>query len=241
MAELLLEVGCEELPATFVQRAYTDLRQHLVNRLRESNLLEADNAALEMGTPRRLIVQVTGVKQRLEDRDEEVRGPGLKASFDADGNATGALIGFCKKFGVDPNAVRKDDQYVWITRRVLGGDAVKILAALVPEVIRALAFEKSMRWGSSRMRFARPIRWILATLDGKIIPFEIESVSSGCSSCGHRFYSPETFDAHALPELLAGLRRRKVEPDPAVRRALILDQAKPFKNWPKTGKNQGNG
>jgi len=226
MAELLLEVGCEELPATFVRKATTDLRQQVLVRLKDSNLLETGWAATELSTPRRLIVQVTGLKTRLEDREEEVRGPGVKAAFDAAGNPTGALIGFCKKFGVDAASVQKGEQYVSITHRVPGGDASHILAAVLPEAIRALAFEKSMRWGASRMRFARPIRWILATLDGATIPFEIEGVDAGNESHGHRFYDPGAFAASGLTELVDGLRKRKVEPDASIRRALVVDGAK---------------
>jgi glycyl-tRNA synthetase beta chain len=82
-----------------------------------------------------------------------------------------------------------------------------------------------MRWGSNRMRFARPIRWILAAFDGAVVPFEVETVQSTLTSQGHRFYWPELFEAKTLQELTEGLRQRTVEPDPEVRRERIRSGA----------------
>jgi glycyl-tRNA synthetase beta chain len=220
MAELLLEVGTEELPASFVRQAYTDLADKLSAALAEAKLLE-NPAVTALGTPRRLIVSNTGVKARQEDSVKEVRGPAVKGAFGADGNPTPALIGFCRGQGVEPNSVRTEGDYVWITKAVPGQSASEILAVQLPAVIRSLSFEKSMRWGSSRMRFARPIRWLLALLDSEVVPFEIESVASGNKSRGHRFYAPEEFSVQNFEHLISELRTRKVEPDPAVRENII--------------------
>lgn len=226
MPELLLELGTEELPATFVRKAYTDLREKLGQLLGEAQLLGEGSEARALGTPRRLIVSFPDLKARQEDAVEEVRGPALRAAYDADGNPTGALQGFCRKNGVDPSQVRKDDQYVWVTKQVAGKPAAELLGEILPKAIRALTFEKSMRWGSSRLRYARPIRWILAAFDGAAVPFDVEGVVSGTESRGHRFYAPEPFSATSFDDLLAQLRRRHVEPDPEIRRQTILDQAK---------------
>lgn len=224
MLEFVLEVGCEELPATFVRGAYSDLADALWQGLAERKLLLPDASIKSMGTPRRLIVAIDGLKTRQEDEKKDVRGPAIKAAYDADGNPAGPLIGFCKSNGVDVSAVRKEDPYVWITKDVAGRPASEILEEFVPEAIRGLAFDKSMRWGASRMRFARPIRWIFATLDGKPLSFEIEGVKAGSQSHGHRFYAPEAFPASSLASLLAGLRAHKVEPDPDKRREQILEK-----------------
>lgn len=226
MPEVLLEVGCEELPATFVRKAHTDLKQHVTSKLQEAGLAGDTSVSTSFGTPRRLIVQVTDVLNRQEDRSEEIRGPGIKAAFDADGNPTPALIGFCRKNEADPGSVRKDDQYVWVTKQVTGRPAIEILAEILPAAIRSLSFEKSMRWGATRMRFARPIRWILAAYGGELVPFDVEGVQSGLQSCGHRFYAPEPFEAQNLGQLIKELRDRKVEPDEAVRKASIIEQTK---------------
>jgi len=220
MAELLLEVGTEELPASFVRQAYTDLAEKVASALIEARLLETPTVSA-FGTPRRLIVSIAGVKDRQEDSVKEVRGPAVKGAFAADGNPTPALIGFCRGQGVDPSSVRTEGDYVWITKAVPGQSAAEILASLLPTAIRGLSFDKSMRWGSSRMRFARPIRWLLALLDSEVVPFEIEGVASGNKSRGHRFYAPEEFSVKNFEHLVSELRARKVEPDPAVRENII--------------------
>src|SRR3954469_18645037 len=100
MPELLLEVGCEELPATFVRKAYTDLQTTLVKLLNEAGVLKSDGVS--MGTPRRLIVGFSNLEHRQEDATKEQRGPALKAAYDADGKPTPALLGFCRSQGIEP-------------------------------------------------------------------------------------------------------------------------------------------
>lgn len=223
MPELLLEVGCEELPATFVRKAYTDLAQRLAARLAELGVGGGEPVA--MGTPRRLIVSIPDVPERQADATKPMRGPGLKAAYDAEGKPTGALLGFLRGQGVGVEAVRNDGQYVWVDKALPGRATEELLAEELPAAIRALTFEKSMRWGASRMRFARPLRWILATYGGTVVPFEIEGVASGDQSRGHRFYAPVAFEATSLGALVDGLRSRKVEPDASKRRKMIEDGA----------------
>ncbi len=223
MPELLLELGCEELPASFVEKAYKDLEASITDLLRKAGVLKAGGQC--MGTPRRLIVSIPDIDPRQEDATKEQRGPALKAAYDDTGKPTPALLGFCRSQGIEPGELRKDDQYVWVTKTIAGRDTSELLAELLPQAIRSLTFEKSMRWGTVRMRFARPIRWILAVFDGKVVEFEIEGVRSGLTSRGHRFYKPESFGAHSIEEILRELRQRFVEPDATVRRALILDGA----------------
>ncbi len=184
MPELLLEVGCEELPASFVEKAFHQLRDEVVERLDESNL--AHGSARCYGTPRRLIVVVEDVAVRQPDSEKEQRGPRISAAFDASGNPTPALIGFCKGNDVQPDQVRQEGEYVWVTKQIVGRPAAEVLSELLPESIRALNFEKSMRWGEGRMRFARPIRWIVALLGGSVVPFDIEGVASDSYTCGKR-------------------------------------------------------
>jgi len=220
MTEFLLELGCEELPATFVRKAYEDLRDNLTGLLKEAGVLQSEGTA--MGTPRRLIVSFPDLAARQEDKNVEQRGPAIQAAYDDAGNPSKALLGFCKGQGVDPNDLRKDDKYVWATKHVKGRETGELLAELIPQAIRALSFEKSMRWGATRMRFARPIRWILAAYNGQAVSFDIEGVKSGTKSCGHRSYKPETFEAANLSDLLSGLEKRFVQPNPEKRREAIL-------------------
>jgi glycyl-tRNA synthetase beta chain len=223
MPELLFELGCEELPASAVRRAYTQLAEEVVARLDAAGL--AHGKATALGTPRRLIVSLAEVAERQSDSVKEQRGPSLAAAFDAEGKPTKALEGFCNSQGVAVTQVEKRDDYVWVTKKVEGKTAPEVLAEVLPAAVKALTFDKTMRWGASRMRFARPIRWILAAYGGKGVPFEIEGVKSGLESRGHRFESTGTFKATDLVNLVKGLRKRRVEPDPAERERLIREGA----------------
>lgn len=221
MPELLLEVGCEELPASFVRRATSDLRAAIVAGLSEAGIAFGESKTL--GTPRRLILSIQGVDAIQPDRTKESRGPSLKAAYDAEGNPTKALEGFCKGQGISLDQVRKDGEYVWATQSIPGRPTADVLAEIIPAAIRSLTFDKAMRWASYRMRFARPIRWILAAFDRNAVDLAMEGVTSGLSSRGHRFDHPEPFEATTLDELIDGLIQRHVEPDPTERVARIRE------------------
>ena len=223
MPELLIELGCEELPASSVRRAYTQLAQEIATKLADAGL--AAGGSTGMGTPRRLIVSIADVSDRQPDSVKELRGPSVSAAFDAEGKPTKALEGFCNSQGVAASQVEKRDDHVWVSKKVEGRGALELLSELLPAAVRSLTFDKTMRWGASKTRFARPIRWILASYGGKAVPFEIEGVRSGLESRGHRFESPGTFKAADLANLVKGLRKRRVEPDPAEREKMIRDGA----------------
>lgn len=225
MAALLVELGCEELPASEVRRAYTYLRAELVKGCLEAGLItEVQTEAV--GTPRRLIVRIEGLRDRQEDSVKEQRGPALKAAYSEGGEITPALLGFCRSIGVSPEDLRQDEAYVWARVSVVGRSAVEILAELIPKAIRGLTFDKTMRWGASRSRFARPIRWLVALLGDVVVPFEIEGVVSGRTSRGHRFYSASSFEVESADGFVEALRARRVEADPERRRQMILSGIK---------------
>jgi glycyl-tRNA synthetase beta chain len=224
MPELLLELGCEELPATFVRKAFCDLHANVEKGLREAGISFEDGHP-PIGTPRRLIIHFSNVADRQPDREQESRGPALPSAFDSDGNPTKALEGFCRGQGVLPGDVERRDGYVWVKKTISGKPTIDLLAELLPQAIRGLTFEKTMRWGGARMRFARPIRWILASFGGEAVSFDIEGVTAGLESRGHRFYAPEPFTAKSYDELVNGLIARKVEPDPAEREKTIRETA----------------
>ncbi len=223
MPELLLEIGCEEIPATSVKKAYQDLQAAIVQALIDTGL--GSTGSTSLGTPRRLIVSVSGISPRQQDSVKEFRGPSLAAAYAPDGNPTKALEGFCKGQGVEPSQVRNDGEYVWVDKPVPGKSAAEVLAAEIPQALKSLSFDKSMRWADCKVRFVRPVRWILATLDGATVPFEFAGTASGDTSRGHRFTSPGDFQAQTLQGLLSGLAQRGVEPDPEKRRETVTSQA----------------
>src|SRR5215469_1805256 len=115
MLELLLEVGTEELPASAVRRAYTELGSRIAAGLEEAGILGSNEPPALLGTPRRLIVSFANVVDRQPDTSRDLRGPGVKAAYDATGTPSQALIGFCRSQGVDFAEVRTEGDYVWVT------------------------------------------------------------------------------------------------------------------------------
>jgi len=224
MPDLLFELGCEELPAGSIERAAQNLKESVEKRLRDCGV--GFEAQEPLFTPRRLIVSLKNVDKKQPDQNKVQRGPALGAAFDAEGKPTKALEGFCKGQGVNPTEVVVEGEYVWVKKEVPGRETIELLQEILPSAIGDIQFSKTMRWGDGTFRFARPIRWILASLGGKTVSFSIEGVHSGILSRGHRFRAPGEFEAMSLDDLVTGLRSRFVEPSFKERRAKILEQTK---------------
>jgi glycyl-tRNA synthetase beta chain len=224
MPNLLFELGCEEMPASAVDRATQDFLDQVTNRLTEAGLSFGNSRVL--GTPRRIILGIDDIPERQPDRTEESRGPRAQAAFDSDGNPTKALEGFCRGQGITTDQVTTREDYVWITKAIPGKATIELLAEILPDSLKALKFDKTMRWGLQKARFVRPIRWILAQLDSELVSFELFNVQSGLTSKGHRFMAPQEFTPSSWTNHLALLREHFVEPDPAERRKRIISEAK---------------
>ncbi|GIX05878.1 MAG: hypothetical protein KatS3mg115_0281 [Candidatus Poribacteria bacterium] len=189
-ADLLLEIGSEEIPASYIPPALEQMRQEMEAWLREQRL-EFD-AVLTAGTPRRLTLAVRNLSTRQPDAEVEVSGPPRRVAFDAEGNPTQAAIGFARAQGVtlEELYVRETErgEYVFARKRIEGRRTGDLLAEFLPELIRRLRFPKAMRW--DRSRFARPIRWIVALLGDQVVDFPFDTLRSGRTTRGHRFLSP---------------------------------------------------
>lgn len=225
MPELILEIGCEELPPRSVPRAVEALALSIMETLSNSELSTENTECTHLATPRRLIVRVVGIKDRQNDRVEVRRGPVAHSAFTAEGAPTPALQGFCKRLGISPMDVEVREGFVWARKTVSGKRANEVLAEILPECIKGIPFEKTMRWGTERFRFARPIRWIVALLDGEVVSFSVGGVASGNRSRGHRFLAPEEFEVKEWDSFLRELRKRFVEPSPEGRKETIRQQA----------------
>jgi glycyl-tRNA synthetase beta chain len=217
MSLLLLEVGVEELPASMVESAASQLATAVSAAVKEAGL--GEGRTTHYSTPRRLIVFVEDVADRQEDRNERRRGPAAAAAY-KDGQPTPALQGFARGAGVDVSAIEVEGDYVWANVSLVGKSAIEALGEPLAAAIKSISFDKTMRWGAGRTRFSRPIRWIVAMLGDDVIPLTIETVSSDRFSRGHRFLSPEEFEVQPL-SFLDDLRRRSVEPEISIRKQII--------------------
>ena len=194
MPEFLLEIGCEELPAAWLP----GLTEQLARRLEEAAAGEHLEPAgvRSCSTPRRLIVRAD-LLGRQPDRDERAWGPSLKVARDAAGAWTGAANGFAKKSGVPvdqlqqgaKDAAAPDELYLFSVRKTAGRPSRDVLSSgVVPSLLRALAFPKRMNWDAMLLDerkgafpFGRPIRWLVAVLDGDLVPIAIHDQHSGPS------------------------------------------------------------
>src|SRR5688572_23327788 len=181
MADFLLEIGTEEVPAAAVVPAIEQLATLTRDLLAKERLNAREVRTL--GTPRRLVVYVKDVAPRQEDAVIQQRGPARAAAFDAEGRPTKAAEGFARRYGLTPDQlqVRQTDagDYVFAEQRVEGKPSTQVLGAAVPGVLTALSFPKFMRWSEGNYRFSRPIRWLVALLGEEVVPFHIEGVEAG--------------------------------------------------------------
>jgi glycyl-tRNA synthetase beta chain len=204
--ELLLEIGCEELPAGWLPGLTNQIGDVVARELR-AHRLAPESPTDTFSTPRRLAVRVA-VPERQTDLEELVHGPPASASFRPDGTATRAAIGFAAKQGVEISALERvsapKGEYLAFRRRQRGKATIDVLPDVFGATLRALSFPKLMRWdatlddGRGDLLFGRPIRWILLVYGGRVVPFTITrtsaaqtgqvlDVTSGAVTYGHRF------------------------------------------------------
>ena len=188
VAEFLLEIGCEEIPARFLPGASQQLKQNIQQVLSGHSL--GFDAIEAYSTPRRLIVHASGVATTQPDRSQVITGPPLAIAFDGDGRPTAAALGFARKNQVGVEALSQEKttkgSYLAYRKQVPGRGAQDILAEEIPNAIKGLELPKSMRWEASQFLFLRPIRWILCLLDGQVVPVQLASVRAGDRTYGHR-------------------------------------------------------
>jgi len=205
--ELLLEIGCEELPASWLPGLTNQFGEIVGEKLREHRL--APESPVEtFSTPRRLTVRVVRIPERQIDLEELVNGPPVSAAFKPDGTPTPAAAGFAAKQGVEVSALERvrtpKGEYLAFRRRQRGKAAVDALPDVLAGALRALSFPKLMHWdatlddGRGELLFGRPIRWILFIYGGRVVPFsisrapaaqtgQVQDVPSGAVTYGHRF------------------------------------------------------
>ena len=222
MAELLLELFSEEIPARMQPRAAEDLARLLGQGLKAAGL--SFETIRSFATARRLTVVVDGLPARSPDLCEEKKGPRV-------GAPEVAVQGFLKSSGLsalDQAEIRQDkkgDYYVALIERV-GRPTPDVVSEIVPEIIRGFPWPKSMRWASGRLRWVRPLHSILCLFGGKMVPIEIDGITSGKETRGHRFMAPKPFSVKSFDDYEEKLRKAYVILDGNERMAIILQGAR---------------
>ena len=226
MPDFLLEIGCEEIPARMIDAASQELRDRVSSLLARERLAASEISNFD--TPRRLAVIASGIPTMQPDVTEQVSGPSASIAY-KDGQPTAAAHAFAKKAGVEVSQLEKvttpKGEYLSakVTRK--GRTAAEILTENLPEEIFSIYWPKNMYWRKPNERFVRPVRWLVAMLDGETIPLELGGVRAGKTSRGHRILSRgEVMIRQAGPAYVEALRAAKVlgrsEREHQIRKAL---------------------
>ena len=205
--ELLLEIGCEEIPASWLPNLTNQVGDVVTAQLKEHRL--APETPVETySTPRRLTVRIAKLAERQTDLEEVLNGPPVSAAFKDDGTPTPAAAGFAAKNGTEVSALERVETskgtYLAFRKKQRGKAAVDVLPSVLGGTLRGLAFPKAMKWdamledGKGELPFGRPIRWLLFTYGGRVVPFgisrppgaqtgSVQDVTTGAVTYGHRF------------------------------------------------------
>ncbi len=228
---LLLEIGVEELPASFVDAALAALPGLVVSRLADARLAHGEVKAL--GTPRRLAILVRDLATTQSDLDEELIGPPESVAY-KDGKPTKAAEAFAAKLGVAVDALvivekqaagkQKAGRYLVGRRVETGRAATELLGKSLADVCGAIPFRKSMRWADLDATFGRPVQWLVALLGDHALDVSFAGVRSARKSRGHRFLSPATFDVTNADTYVEELRARHVLVDRDERARTMMDR-----------------
>lgn len=226
MADFLLEIGLEEVPARMIAGAEAELGERLTDLLTRERLLNEDGKVTTYSTPRRLAVLIECVLAAQANTEEELTGPSWKVAF-KDGAPTPAAEAFAKKAGVAVSELAKvttsKGEYVGATVKRQGRAATEILAAELPKEVLGIYWAKNMYWRASKPeRFVRPVRWVVALLDSAVAPLEIAGIAAGNVSRGHRIlHGGAPVVVSSAKAYAEALRAAKVVVDVAERRHII--------------------
>ncbi|HMI19451.1 MAG TPA: glycine--tRNA ligase subunit beta [Sphingomonas sp.] len=217
MADFLLELLSEEIPARMQEKASADLQ-----RLFEADIAKAGLAASAIetyATPRRLALIARGLPAATEAVSEETKGPKSSAPPQA-------LEGFLRKTGLTREQLIERDGILFAIVEKPGRATAEVLAEAIPAIVRAFPWPKSMRWGTASastasLRWVRPLQGIIALLGEDVVPFEIDGIQSGAATYGHRFHHPGKITIGSAGDYAEKLRACHVILDPAERRGII--------------------
>jgi len=225
--ELLLEIGTEELPAQFVPPALAELKERATQLLKDARLHHGTIKTL--GTPRRLTLWVQELADHQAPVSTEVMGPSKAVGFDAQGQPTKAAIGFAASQGVEVKALvartTPKGEYLFAVKKEPGRKTTVLLPGFLTELVGGLSFPKAMRWNETNVRFARPVRWLLAICGGKPVRFEFAGLKAGDKTLGHRTLSSgRPMRVKGFQDYKKSLEKAGVIVDPDRRRAIIAEQ-----------------
>jgi glycyl-tRNA synthetase beta chain len=227
MAEYFFELLTEEIPAWMHDAAQATLLQQLTKLTLDLGEQPDDrNPVVVNSTPRRIIFFLSHIPLRENDRDEEMKGPPVKAAYDAEGKPTQALNGFLKKNNAAIGDVIAGGDYIRVRRTIKGRSAGEILQERVPQIMESLRWPKMMRWGNGEHSYIRPIHSVVSVLDGEHLPLTIFGIASGTVTRGHRTLSPQPIEVLSYNEYVTKLELARVVIAADRRRHVMAERAR---------------
>ncbi len=222
--DFLLEIGCEEIPAAFLEPAGRQMSKD-ASSLLAGNSIDFNSNIISFYTPRRLVLYIKDVAEIQSEKEVPEKGPPRRIAFDEKGEPTRAALGFAKKWGVDIASIYVEDGYVYTKVKYGGQETHKLLEEFFcRKIIESVNFPKTMRWEESGFRFARPIRWILALFGDQVVKFQIADVKSNNLTYGHRFLAPQKIEVKDAADYFDRIKNAFVVIDAEERRQTIASQ-----------------
>lgn len=223
--DLLLELGCEDLPARYVMPLAEALRSGFVAGLDKRGVTHGE--AKLFATPRRIAVLVAAVATEQPAQTIDLTGPALNVAL-KDGAPTPAAQGFAKKCGVEFSALGQKDGKLHYARTEPGKATAELIPAIFEDTLKGMdeLVPKRMRWGTSEETFVRPVSWLLALFGADVVPLSRWGLHSGRRSFGHRFHAPEPIELKQPADYEAALKAARVWAEVTSRKAEIERQIK---------------
>ncbi|MEG1825738.1 MAG: glycine--tRNA ligase subunit beta [Gordonibacter sp.] len=220
---LAFEIGTEEIPAFDLHKATLQLEKLVPAAL---DAVRIPHGTVSIYTsPRRLVAIVADVADATEALEEVFRGPSAKIAFDAEGNPTKAAVGFARGKGLDVGALERREEngaeYVFAAKSIPARDVAELLPDVLHGIIEDINWPKSCRWGTTRQYFSRPVRWLVALLDERVIPVEFAGLTAGNLTYGHRFLAPGPHEVAAAADLVGVIEGAFVVASEPAREAVI--------------------
>ncbi|MDP9193095.1 MAG: glycine--tRNA ligase subunit beta [Acidobacteriota bacterium] len=209
--DYFFELLTEEIPAWMHDAAAATLQERLSKLSADLGAEKSDDAVIVNTTPRRIAFVLKRLPAREADSELEVKGPPKKAAYDADGNATPALLGFLKKqnAAID-DVLPTEDAYILVRKKVSGRDTGALLQERIPEIVTSLRWPKMMRWGNGEHSYIRPIHSVVSLFDEAHLPITIFGIESGTRTVGHRTLAPQSIDVTSHADYLQKLNLARV-------------------------------
>ena len=227
MAELLFELGTEELPARFVVPALDDIERLFREQCLALNIKHGE--VKRFGTPRRVALLVRDLAEKTDDVTKEVQGPSVKAAFEADGTTPKTpAIKFAESVKLPVDQLKRvttpKGEYLTASVEEKGRRTFELLSDVLSACVRKINFAKSMRWGDVEQSFGRPLQWIVALLGSEVVPVTFSDVKSGRTTFGHRFLAPGAVSIDKPGDYEAALEKAHVIADLNKRRTMMTER-----------------